>query len=69
MNSDVQRIVAETFNKFVKKLSDAEDDSARVHEVRQYSNKGFFYCRQLAVSCHFFSVCRYLCASSIDKKR
>jgi len=50
MYSDVHRIGTGQFNEFVEQLSRATDDTERVHLIRQYSNLGFFYCRQLAVS-------------------
>ena len=49
MYSDVHRIGTGQFNEFVEQLSRATDDTERVHLIRQYSNLGFFYCRQLAV--------------------
>lgn len=54
MYSDVHRIGTGQFNEFVEQLSRVTDDTERVHLIRQYSNQGFFYCRQLAVSFPLF---------------
>jgi len=47
-DGDLSAMDANKFGDFVASLKGMEDDAQRVHAIRQYSNVGFFYVRQLA---------------------
>ena len=47
-DGDLSAMDDKKFNQFVSSLAELEDDAKRVAAVRQYSNVGFFFVRQLA---------------------